>query len=134
MPPEFFRPEARIFSHHYLLLSWSHQLLALEAILLLKVLQLDVCAPNSHYMLLTSPYKSQLRVISFLLVGLNWKVLCYIQIQNVLSELEFLPLINIAFVTYFLNSLSIGIRLKQIPQFYIQSELMVEHITKHAMQ
>lgn len=80
----------------------------LETILILKVLQLDVCAPNSHYMLLTFPYKSQLGVISFLLVGPNWKVLCYIQVQNVLSELEFLPLINIAFVTYFLNSLSIG--------------------------
>lgn len=73
-----------------------------------KVLQLDVCAPNSHYVLLTSPYKSQLGVISFLLVGPNWKVLCYIQVQNALSELEFLPLINIAFVTYFFNSLSIG--------------------------
>lgn len=81
---------------------------AIKTILILKVLQLDVCAPNSHYMLLTSPYKSQIGVISFLLVGPNWKVLCYTQVQNVLSELEFLPLINIAFVTYFLNSLSIG--------------------------
>ena len=80
----------------------------LEAILILNVLQLDVCAPNSHYRLLTSPYKSHLGVISFLLVGSNWKVLCYIQVQNVLSELEFLPLINIAFVTYFLNSPSTG--------------------------
>ena len=72
------------------------------------MLQLDVCASNSHYRLLTSPYKSHLGVISFLLVGSNWKVLCYIQVQNVLSELEYLPLINIAFVTYFLNSLSTG--------------------------
>lgn len=72
------------------------------------MLRLDVCAPDSHYGLLTSPYKSQLGVTSFLLVGPNWKVLCYIQIQNVRSELEFLPLINIASVTYSLNSLSIG--------------------------
>lgn len=100
----------------------------LETILILKVLQLDVCAPNSHYMLLTSHYKSQLEVTSFLLVGPNWKVLCYVQVQNVLSELEFLPLINIAFVTYFLNSLSLEIPLKQIPSFYIQSECMVESL------
>lgn len=80
----------------------------LETLLILKVLPLDVCAPNSHYKLPTSPYKSQIGVISFLLVGPNWKVLCYIQVQNVLSEPEFLPLINIAFVTYFLNSFSIG--------------------------
>lgn len=76
--------------------------------LILKVLPLDVCAPVSHYRLLTSPYKSRLGVTSFLLVGPNWKVLCYIQVQNVRSELEFLPLINIGSVTYSRNSLSIG--------------------------
>lgn len=69
---------------------------------------MDVCALDSHYRLLTSPHKSELEVTSFLLVGPNWKVLCYIQVQNVRSKLEFLPLINIASVTYSLNSPTIG--------------------------
>ena len=72
------------------------------------MLQPYVCAPDSHYRLLTSPYKSELEVTRFLLVGPNWKVLGYIQVQNVRSKLEFLPLINTAFVTYSLNSLSVG--------------------------
>lgn len=108
--------------------------MALETMLIRKVLQLDVCAPNSHYMLLTAPYKSQLGVISFLLVGPNWKVLCYIQVQNILSELEFLPLINIAFVTYFHNSLPIGNLAETNSSVLYTSELMVEYITDHAMQ
>lgn len=82
--------------------------LAIRTMLTLKVLQPDACTPDSHYRLLTSPYKSELELTSFLLVVPNWKVLCSIQVQNVRSKLEFLPLINIAFVTYSLNSLSIG--------------------------
>lgn len=84
-------------------------------------------------MLRPLPINLSLELSAFYLLALIGKF-CYIQVQNVLSELEFLPLINIAFVTYFLNLFLLAIWMKQIPQFYIQSELMVEHITGRAMQ
>lgn len=54
------------------------------------------------------PINLSLELSAFYLLALIGKFSAISRYKMYYQELEFLPLINIAFVTYFLNSLSIG--------------------------